>query len=138
METSPIDAALGAMLAATLAASPLPAIIDAEQAAALLQCSKCQVEMLAERGEVPGTKFGRGWIFVTAQLIHCVLVRCAQRVRDRDRTSPSEPGTALPHSTTRSRRSPPLQSVLQRRPEAAAGRRVPSRTRSGGREIRPG
>jgi hypothetical protein len=31
--------------------------------------------MLAERGEVSGTKFGRGWIFVTAQLIHCVLVR---------------------------------------------------------------
>jgi len=63
METSPIDAALGAMLAATLTASPLPAVIDAEQAATLLQCSKCQVEMLAERGEVPGTKFGRGWIF---------------------------------------------------------------------------
>ena len=58
-----------------------PAIIDAEQAAALLHCSKGQIELLAERGQLPATKFGRGWIFVTAQLIQCALTRCAENVR---------------------------------------------------------
>jgi excisionase family DNA binding protein len=80
MQTAP-DAVLAAMLSASLAASPWPAIIDAEQAATLLHCSKGRIELLAERGQLPATKFGRGWIFVTAQLIQCALARCAENVR---------------------------------------------------------
>lgn len=61
------------MLAASLANSDLPPIIDAEQVAALLHCSKGQIEDLAELGRLPATKFGRGVVFVTAQVVYSVL-----------------------------------------------------------------
>jgi hypothetical protein len=79
MEMTP-DTALASMLSASLAASQLPVIIDAEQAATLLHCSSRQIDFLADHGHLPAKKFGRGWIFVTAQLIHCVLKQCAENM----------------------------------------------------------
>src|SRR5262245_41979925 len=92
MDTSPASA-LASMLTASLAASQLPVSIDAEAAATLLHCSKRQIELLAEGDQLPGTKFGHGWIFVTAQLIHCVIERCAKKM-----TAASEV-TSPPHTT---------------------------------------
>lgn len=52
-----------------LPARDLPAVIDAEQCAAMLRCSRAHVEELADRGILPGTKIGRSWIFVVQQLL---------------------------------------------------------------------
>jgi len=64
---------LSALLAASLASAALPPLINAEQAAALLGSI-----WTAWPTAVP--KCGRGWIFVTAQLVLHVAHDCAQNV----------------------------------------------------------
>src|SRR6185437_4761436 len=49
----------------------------AKQAAALLACSQRPNERLAECGLLSAKKYGRGWSFVTAQLLHHVIAGCA-------------------------------------------------------------
>lgn len=60
----------------TLPAQTLPAFLDAEQCAVMLRCSKERVEELADRGVLPATKIGRGWIFVADQLVARVASIC--------------------------------------------------------------
>lgn len=43
--------------------STLPISISDTELATLLHCSKAHVQRLARRGELLGTKFGRGWVF---------------------------------------------------------------------------
>ncbi len=57
--------------------------MDAAQCAELLYCSKIQVERLAERGELPGMKVGRGWVFGTAQIIEHLRVTSEAEAADR-------------------------------------------------------
>jgi excisionase family DNA binding protein len=76
---SPCSPLLTAALAASVSESKLPLVLDAEQCAALLRCSKQHVEALADAGELPATKIGRGWIFVTAQLLVSLAGRCSRR-----------------------------------------------------------
>lgn len=85
METVPTDS-LSALLAASLASAALPPLINAEQAAGLLGCSKEHVEGMADRGELPATKYGRGWIFVTAQLVFHVSQDCVKNMCPGDDT----------------------------------------------------
>lgn len=66
-----------------LAAGCLPPTLDAHGCAQLLFCSKARVEEAAERGELPATKFGRSWIFVTAQLLAYVAERCTREAAQR-------------------------------------------------------
>jgi excisionase family DNA binding protein len=68
-------------LAASIAASGLPPVIDAEQCAALLRCSKQHLEALADRGAMPATKFGRGWVFVTAQVLTHIAAACERNLQ---------------------------------------------------------
>lgn len=95
MDTAAPTAALTDLLSASIAASKLPPVIDAEQCAALLRCSKPHIDGLADRGDLPATKFGRGWVFVTAQLLAHVAAAC-QRNLARSQPSMSEfpPGAA--------------------------------------------
>lgn len=83
MDTS-LNLALDALLAASLASAPLPPLINADQAADLLGCSKEHLEGMADRGELPATKYGRGWLFVSAQLVLHVAHDCAKNVRPAD------------------------------------------------------
>lgn len=69
----------------------LPPIIGADRCAALLQCSKQQVELLADNGTLPAIKFGRGWIFVTSQLIARVAELCDQNRRTPETAAGPEP-----------------------------------------------
>jgi hypothetical protein len=47
--------------------------IDSETAAVLLHCDDSQtVESLARKGIIPGTKFGKSWIFLRSQLVDCI------------------------------------------------------------------
>jgi excisionase family DNA binding protein len=100
MDTDPVTP-LAITLAASITASELPPIIDAAQCAALLRCSKQHLEALADRGAIPATKFGRGWVFVTAQVLTHVAAVCERNVQ---RTAtPSEcadKGLPLPQPDT--------------------------------------
>jgi excisionase family DNA binding protein len=68
----------------TFPAQTLPAFLDADQCAALLRCSKERVEELADRGVLPATKFGRGWIFVAEQLVARIASICEAERAARD------------------------------------------------------
>jgi len=68
--------------------------INAAQCAELLFCSQAAVEELASRGELPGTKFGRGWVFLTEQVVKVLGKRCMEeadkrRARSEDAVVPS-------------------------------------------------
>ena len=70
----------------------LPALLDAAQCAALLRCSREHVEELADRGALPATKFGRGWVFPSQQLLEKVASICeSERTARADRTTDAPP-----------------------------------------------
>lgn len=54
----------------------LPATMDAAECATLLGCSKTTIEEPAANGELEATRFGRGWVFVTEQILAHVKARC--------------------------------------------------------------
>ena len=43
----------------------LPEIMTVEQVAGLLMCDKDRVAERLNRGDIPGTKFGRSWVIPT-------------------------------------------------------------------------
>lgn len=88
-------------LAASITASALPPIINAAKCAQLLGCSKEHIDTLADRGELPAAKFGRGWVFVTAQLLVHVAARCAQNAAQWDGRTRSNPADAEPTEVAR-------------------------------------
>lgn len=45
-------------------------VLTTKNVADLLDCGEDQVELLARRRELPGLKFGRGWVFPKAALLH--------------------------------------------------------------------
>lgn len=89
MDTTATNTPATNLLGASIAASGLPPIIDAEQCATLLRCSKQHVEVLADRGELPATKYGRGWVFLTAQLLAHVAAACERNLAHRSDTGQS-------------------------------------------------
>jgi excisionase family DNA binding protein len=91
--------------------------IDDEAAAQLLHCSVTQVRQLCQAGELPGIKFGIGWIFVRTDLIAYVAAEArsrAQALRSRRRPAPGI-GAADPEAPAagkgRRRARPQLQAV---------------------------
>ena len=50
-------------------------ILDVNQTAELLRCEPITVERMARAGELPGTKFGRSWVFVRSLVIEAVRDR---------------------------------------------------------------
>ena len=47
----------------------LPPVLAVADVAELLRCAKTTVEEYARRGELPGLKFGEGWIFPAGALL---------------------------------------------------------------------
>src|SRR5665213_3694778 len=75
-------------VASTTAATATPLdfhsrTIDAAQCAALLFCSVATIENLATRGDLPATKYGRGWVFVLDQVMQLVRERASQEAAER-------------------------------------------------------
>ena len=64
-------------------ATLLPPTLDGGECAALLRCSKATVEELAARGAIPATRFGRGWVFVTEQILAHLKERCEREAMER-------------------------------------------------------
>lgn len=58
-------------------------ILNADQAAELLDCDKSTIEELARTGKLPAKKFGRGWVFVRDLLIEAVKLMCIEESAQR-------------------------------------------------------
>ena len=57
--------------------------INAEQCAELLHCTEQRIEELTRSGELPGMKFGRGWIYVKADLLAYIADRARKEAEER-------------------------------------------------------
>lgn len=64
-------------------ASSTSDIIDADECAALLRCTPEQVEELARKGEIPGFKVGRPWLFVRADLLAYLATKARMEAEER-------------------------------------------------------
>jgi excisionase family DNA binding protein len=108
------DELLAAMASASLSSSGLGPVIDAKQAATLLACSQEHIEKLTECGRLPAKKYGRGWIFVTTQLLHHVIAECASNVRAPEATQAQDPivvSLSRSHSPVSSQTHSPLEPL---------------------------
>lgn len=80
-------------------------IIDADECAALLRCTSEHVEELARKGEIPGFKIGRAWLFVREDLLAYLAAKArmeAEERRSKVKAEVSAPGSV----TLRPRRRP--------------------------------
>ena len=57
--------------------------INAAQCAELLHCTEQRIEELTRSGELPGMKFGRGWIYVKADLLVYIADRARKEAEER-------------------------------------------------------
>lgn len=57
--------------------------INAEQCASLLGCTQATVEELSRKGDLPGLKFGKGWIFVKADLLQYLAEKARKEAEER-------------------------------------------------------
>ena len=57
--------------------------ITADQCADLLRCTANQVEELTRKGELPGIKIGRSWIYVKADLLDYLAERARSEAAER-------------------------------------------------------
>jgi excisionase family DNA binding protein len=85
--------------------------IGAAAAARILHCGVDQADDLAASGEIPATKFGRGWIFVRADLIAYIAERArTEAAQRRSKRKPAPASSmvlaAVPPKPSR-RRTPP-------------------------------
>lgn len=78
--------------------------LSVDQVAELLMCTPEKVEELARTGELPGMKFGRGWIFLRSTLLaHLERQSLAEQ---EERRAKRRPSAATPLARPR-RQTPP-------------------------------
>jgi excisionase family DNA binding protein len=58
-------------------------VIGSEECAALLCCTKEQIEELARAGDLPGTKIGRAWRFLRADVLTWLSERAHAEAQER-------------------------------------------------------
>lgn len=82
--------------------------INADQCAQLLQCTTETVEELTRKGELPGVKFGRGWIYVKDDLLAWLAERARREADERRQQLAGRRHTPAPlASVVRARRKAP-------------------------------
>jgi excisionase family DNA binding protein len=86
-------------------------IIDSEACAALLGCTKEQVEEMARTGEIPALKFGRSWRFVRADLLDYLAEKA--RAEAQERRARRQPKEDQPEPSKPRRRVPPVLVITQ-------------------------
>jgi excisionase family DNA binding protein len=88
----------------------VPETLDVEHAAAMLFASRSTILALARSGALPGTKLGRSWVFLRADVLHFLRARIDADTQQRLATSrdvqpvpqvapkraPGRPRTVLP------------------------------------------
>lgn len=82
-------------------------IMNAEQVAALLGCSKRTVEEHARDGTLPGAKFGDGWVFAADLVVDAVKRISLERNKPTRNPAPRAVKVSEP-----SRRKPPGMAHL--------------------------
>lgn len=83
--------------------------IDTEQCSKLLKCTETTVEELTRNGELPGVKFGRGWIYVKTDLLAYIADKGRREAEARRLDAGARKVTAAAPPPTKSRRqSPPV------------------------------
>lgn len=80
-------------------------LMNSEEVAQLLYCSKRVVEEYARTGRLPGAKFGDKWIFPSSLLIEAVTKICRQETENR--MKPQRPFGVLVASRPKKKPSPP-------------------------------
>jgi len=73
--------------------------INAEQCAELLHCTEQRIEELTRSGELPGMKFGRGWIYVKADLLAYIADRARKEAEERRQDLNADQAAAADAST---------------------------------------
>ncbi len=90
--------------------------ITAEQCAELLKCTTAQVEELTRKGELPGIKFGRSWIYVKVDLLEYLAERAraeaAERRLDLQKRLKQASASLAPPVKPRRKTPPALPQVL--------------------------
>lgn len=89
--------------------SPTADIIDAEECAELLKCTADTVEELSRKGELPAVKFGRGWIYVRADLLAYLAEKGRREAEERRQefTARCKTPASLPRLVKPRRQPPP-------------------------------
>lgn len=88
-------------------------VLVAEELAAMLHCSVKTIEERARRGDLPGLKFGDGWVFprdaLFQRLNELALSEASRRGRS-ERPTPS--GVLRPVESDKGKRRPPVLPKL--------------------------
>jgi hypothetical protein len=90
-------------------------VFDSNQAAAILRCSTKTVEERARSGDLPGLKYGDGWVF-PVQAFYERLNELAREQAAERRKGTGKPAPAAVATTTQQptkRRPPPLPSLVR-------------------------
>jgi excisionase family DNA binding protein len=93
-----------------------PETLDAQEVALLLRADAETIMVLARRGDLPGTRIGRGWVFlrddVLAYLRARITADTAQRKNSECRNPPAPTAVALIRRPSRKRTAPvPLPAL---------------------------
>lgn len=101
--------------------------ITADQCAELLRCTTDQVEELTRKGELPGIKIGRSWIYVKADLLDYLAARARTEAEERrlDLQSRLNKASTGATPTIRPRRTQPPALPQPLRPIVVAQDRHP-------------
>jgi excisionase family DNA binding protein len=97
-------------------------ILDVDQAAALLRCAPDTVREQADRGVLPGVKYGRDWVFPEAALADALNDQA--RAQAASRRSRKQRPAAIVQPVPR-REPPALPTVERPNPRRAATRTAP-------------
>lgn len=81
--------------------------ISASEVAQLLNCTEEQAEELTRRGEIPGTKFGKSWIYVRSDLLAYVAERARREAEERRASKQGRAGTHKVTPLRQRRKAPP-------------------------------
>jgi hypothetical protein len=106
--------------------------MDSAECAELLHCTKEVVDKLASDGLVPATNYGRGWIFVTSQLLAHVAEECAKNLGRAKTLRPPADGSVTAKPTARAPVPHPpgrrlsITPTLPKRPRGRPRSEVPS------------
>lgn len=91
-----------------------PEVFDCTDVAKMLRCAETTVEERARKGDIPGVKFGDGWIFpaqaLFARLNELALEEAAKR-RDPQRSKALAIATTSLHEPRKSRALPRLPQL---------------------------
>lgn len=104
-------------------------ILASASVAEMLGCTEEQVELLARQRQLPGLKFGRGWIFPAGALLHVLNQRAIQEMSAPVELDPAEhPASAaraavvpvgVEMAPRNRRQTPPTLAVVPPAPELA-------------------